>query len=142
MEKSIFVRANGPEDPQARKKIVTSAIENDILDIIVKEEDVDRFERLGKFRPVIIKDDAISWGEVNGRYVRIETGEDEKKAGSMAGKTDLVMVSVHDWKVIPIENLIARCQATGTKLVAQVSNMKDARLLLETLESGVARRFG
>lgn len=47
-----------------------------------------------------------------------------------------VIVDATDWKVIPLENLIAAFQETGTLLFARVRSEAEARLFLETLERG------
>lgn len=41
-----------------------------------------------------------------------------------------------DWKVIPLENIIAELQDEDVKLVAAVSDHEEAKLALETLEYG------
>ena len=45
------------------------------------------------------------------------------------------MVSGEDWKIIPLENLIARI-GNETELIAGVSNSEEARTAFETLEIG------
>jgi len=47
-----------------------------------------------------------------------------------------VIVSCPNWKVIPLENLIARTRNKAT-LLADVSNISEAKLALEVLELGV-----
>jgi 3-dehydroquinate synthase II len=49
--------------------------------------------------------------------------------------TDYIIINCLDWRVIPLENLIARTRGKS-KLIAEVSNSEDARLVLETLELG------
>ena len=46
-----------------------------------------------------------------------------------------VIVGTPDWKIIPLENLIAKTRGK-TKLLAQVSSLKEAKVALETLELG------
>jgi len=48
---------------------------------------------------------------------------------------DYIILNCLDWRVIPLENLIARTRGKS-KLIAEVSNAEDARLVLETLELG------
>ncbi len=48
---------------------------------------------------------------------------------------DYIILNCLDWRVIPLENLIARTRGK-TKLIAEVSNAEDARLVLEALELG------
>ena len=42
-----------------------------------------------------------------------------------------------DWKVIPIENLISELYNKPSKLIVNVQDLKEANLMLETLELGV-----
>jgi 3-dehydroquinate synthase II len=70
--------------------------------------------------------------------LRISIGgkEDENTAVKAAElSTDYIILNCLDWRVIPLENLIARTREKS-KLIAEVSNAKDARLVLETLELG------
>ena len=49
---------------------------------------------------------------------------------------DYIAIKCSDWKVIPVENLIAQIHGK-CKLLAFVSNVDEAKLMLETLEIGV-----
>ena len=49
---------------------------------------------------------------------------------------DYIMVNCPNWKIIPLENLIAKTR-NKTKLIAEVANADDAKIALETLELGV-----
>ena len=49
---------------------------------------------------------------------------------------DYIAVKCEDWRVIPVENLIAQTRGK-TKLLAFVSSIEEAKLMLETLEIGV-----
>lgn len=48
---------------------------------------------------------------------------------------DYMIISCPNWKIIPIENLVASLHGK-TKLLAEVANAQEARLALETLELG------
>jgi 3-dehydroquinate synthase II len=68
--------------------------------------------------------------------VSIRGKEDENtavKAAELA--VDHVILNCLDWRVIPIENLIARTSGKS-KLIAEVANAADAQLVLEALELG------
>ncbi|MCD6530779.1 3-dehydroquinate synthase II [Candidatus Bathyarchaeota archaeon] len=49
---------------------------------------------------------------------------------------DYIAVKCEDWKVIPVENLIAHTRGKA-KLLAFVSSVEETKLMLETLELGV-----
>jgi 3-dehydroquinate synthase II len=68
--------------------------------------------------------------------ISIKGKEDENTAVKAAElSTDYIILNCLDWRVIPLENLIARTRGKS-KLIAEVSNAEDARLVLETLELG------
>ncbi len=74
-----------------------------------------------------------------GFFVELETKEDEQDIIELA-KTkyvDFVIVSAKDWKIIPFENLIAVMHLYDTELIALVKTIKDAEIMLKTLEIGV-----
>ena len=62
--------------------------------------------------------------------------EDEETAVKAADLSDYIIISCPDWRVIPLENLIAKLHARS-KLLAEVSCIEDAKLALRTLELGV-----
>jgi len=66
----------------------------------------------------------------------IEGKKDEGTAIEAAElQSDYVIVGTPDWKIIPLENLIAKTRGK-TKLLAEVSSTKEAKVALETLELG------
>jgi 3-dehydroquinate synthase II len=70
-------------------------------------------------------------------FVELRTPGDQAAAAELAGRADLVLVDALDWKVIPLENLIARYQATRTRLFAIARSPEEAGLFLNALERGV-----
>jgi len=70
-------------------------------------------------------------------YVSVKNRGDEKKIISAAeASADYVIADCPDWKVIPLENLIASIHGK-TKLMALASTIEEGRTALETLEIGV-----
>jgi 3-dehydroquinate synthase II len=68
--------------------------------------------------------------------ITINGKEDEDTAVKAAElSTDYVIINCLDWRVIPLENLIARTRGKS-KLIAEVSKAEDAQLVLEALELG------
>ena len=68
--------------------------------------------------------------------ISIKGKEDENVAAKAAEiSTDYIIINCLDWRVIPLENLIAITRGKS-KLIAEVSNAEDAKLVLETLELG------
>lgn len=67
----------------------------------------------------------------------VKDREDEDKAIKVAEMgVEYIAVSCPDWKIIPLENLIAKIHGTA-KLLAEVSNSEEARVALDVLELGV-----
>jgi 3-dehydroquinate synthase II len=77
-----------------------------------------------------------SEGKKTALKITIKGKEDENTAVKAAElSADYIIINCLDWRVIPLENLIARTRGK-TKLIAEVSNAEDAKLVLETLELG------
>lgn len=66
--------------------------------------------------------------------VEIVKKEDEQKATELSKKHKRIFLRCKDWKVIPLENLIAKIK--GAKLFAVVNSAAEAKLALETMEIG------
>lgn len=68
--------------------------------------------------------------------VSIQSKEDEDKAAKAAELgVEYVIINCLDWRVIPLENLIAKGRGKS-KLIAEVTTSEDAKLVLEALELG------
>jgi 3-dehydroquinate synthase II len=137
LDKIIWIRADKANKQDTRKKIVRTALENNFTDIIVREEDKGIFKKLGKFQLISLKNDKFKVNEKSGEFVEITGKDDQEAVIKLAGKTDYVLVSARDWKVIPIENLIAVFQKSKTKLLVEVNDEEETKLYLEALEVGV-----
>ena len=67
----------------------------------------------------------------------VSSRDDEEKVVKAAGAfADYVVIKCPDWKVIPLENLIAKAHGKS-KLLAWVSDVQGAKLAVEALELGV-----
>jgi len=78
--------------------------------------------------------------EINrGLLVELMSKADEQKVIeiSKTNEVNFIIVSAKDWKIIPFENLIAEMHTHDTDLIAQVDDVKEAELMLKTLEIGV-----
>lgn len=69
-------------------------------------------------------------------YVVIHNKQYEKFAAEMASICDYVITVGTDWKVIPLENLIARLQEKDVKIISGVKTSQEAKLALQTMEHG------
>lgn len=71
--------------------------------------------------------------------VRIDSGEDQGKVIEVAeGGAKRILVETADWKVIPLENVIAATQDMGVELYARAEGPEEATMLSGILEKGVS----
>jgi 3-dehydroquinate synthase II len=75
-------------------------------------------------------------GRLVGEYVVVRRPRDVERIQALRGKRAFVVVETTDWKVIPLENLLAALDSS-LKLFAVARNPKEAELFLTTLERGV-----
>jgi 3-dehydroquinate synthase II len=69
--------------------------------------------------------------------IDVKDRTDEEKALKIAeAGFNFLLITCPDWKVIPLENLVAKTRG-HVKLIAEVQSPQEARLALETLEVGV-----
>lgn len=76
-------------------------------------------------------------GKPVGSRIEIRSSADEHRARDRARADEYVLVSTTDWKVIPLENLVAAFQSGTAKLLAEIATAAEAGLFLDTLEIGV-----
>ena len=132
--KESIVRADRPDDREARKGLVTGGLEAGICRFILRKGD-EEFESLGKMEAIYF-DKGVSCDD---RYEFVDIGDpkSQEHAMSLAGKKDAVIVTTTDWTVIPLENMIAKFGGSGTKVFASASTVEEANLFLTTMEKGV-----
>lgn len=121
----IWVRA----DPWDRE-LVIAALEAGADAVIVSPEGVDRVRELGRIRTVAENGD-IQWGR-DVVPATVTGPEDEERVVEEA-RSRRVIVRTPDWKVIPLENLVAR---TGNMMV-EAQGEDEVRTALGILEKGV-----
>jgi 3-dehydroquinate synthase II len=120
---AVLVR---PEDVEKAKKTgAKTAASSGECDINVLEAfDEDKINRLKRA------------GQTVAVKVTIKGKEDQETAIKAAElSSDYLIIHCTDWKIIPLENLIAKTRGKS-KLLAEVSSAKEAKLALETLELG------
>ncbi|HEX7208974.1 MAG TPA: 3-dehydroquinate synthase II [Nitrososphaeraceae archaeon] len=79
-----------------------------------------------------------SVGKVAGFLKRVSNNEDIDEIGraSQAG-ADFVIVEAEDWKIIPLENVIAKLHKSNTKVYTTIKNAEETRTMFSVLELGV-----
>jgi len=116
--------------PWSKKKVIT-ALESGADAVIVPAGYTREVKSLGRLATVAEDGDLKLGREVV--EVGIEGKEDEDRVVELS-RGRIVVVSCPNWKVIPLENIVAR---SGIVL-AQVGSFKAARTALGILERGVA----
>ncbi|TFH41226.1 MAG: 3-dehydroquinate synthase II [ANME-2 cluster archaeon] len=69
-------------------------------------------------------------------FVVIQNKQYEEFAAEMGKVCDYLIVVGTDWKVIPLENLIAALQKLDVEIISGVKDAEETKLALETLEHG------
>ncbi|HID42487.1 MAG TPA: 3-dehydroquinate synthase II [Archaeoglobaceae archaeon] len=132
--KEIWLLCMG-DDWNECKSSITDAIELGYTGVIVREDFSAKTEKLGRIEVIGRKN---SEGKLrNGNkafFISINSSEDQEKAIKLSEEADYLFLNFHNWKIIPLENLIA--MRKKAKLIAEVSNEEDARTVLTTLEKG------
>lgn len=113
------------------KKVVTTAIESGATAVVIPEKGrAEEVKKLARITVVSPEGDLRLGKDV--LHIRIEGKEDEERAAKVPEGVK-VIVETTDWKVIPLENLIAQ----KDEIYAVVKNSEEAKLALQTLEKGV-----
>lgn len=157
MEKEIWVKANWSEPWEKRKKFVTSALEAGADGVMVNPEDIEKTRKLGNIKIIsdsensdILLLEASTSKEVDQAISEAEEKSAEKVALSVeihgkeleeaikkAGEDfDYLIMLTKDWKVIPLENVIAELQDSKARIFTGVKNAEEANTAVETLEVG------
>ncbi|MHC1630930.1 MAG: 3-dehydroquinate synthase II [Methanotrichaceae archaeon] len=69
-------------------------------------------------------------------YVELKGKKYENFAAELGRHVDYLIVVGTDWKVIPLENLIARLRESKVKIISGVKTAEEAEVALGTLEKG------
>jgi len=75
-------------------------------------------------------------GKTIAAYVEIHDKRYEELARKLGKVVDYLILVGKNWTVIPLENIIADLQKEDVKIIAAVSNYSEAKLAIETLETG------
>ena len=87
---------------------------------------------------ILDKDTAKPKGKKAGRKFKVLSNADIEKILDSAKKgLDFVIVEVKDWKIIPLENIIAKLHKLHTKVFAIAKEPEEVRKMFSILEIGV-----
>ncbi|MFX0062460.1 MAG: 3-dehydroquinate synthase II [Candidatus Hermodarchaeota archaeon] len=127
MRKKIIIKIFG--DFQAIKPLITDGIEAGLTHFWVDTNEV-KASLLKMARITVYTTDDIS-------EVFIQTKDDESKVIKQVKQGSIIAVRCSDWKIIPLENIIAEIQEHRGELWAFASQIEEIDLLFGTLEIGV-----
>ena len=87
---------------------------------------------------VLGKDGKKVKGKKNGKQFKILSNKDIDGVYETAKKgLDFVIIEVKDWKIIPLENIIAKLHKIHTKIFTIAKNQKEVRKMFSILDVGV-----
>ena len=72
-----------------------------------------------------------------GIHVDISDSEGQNAARAMVGMVQWIVITTGDWQMIPLENIVAAAQKSGTKVVARIDDSQSIRGAAFALETGV-----
>lgn len=70
-------------------------------------------------------------------YVDIQNKKTELFAAEVGKTADYLIISAGDWRIIPLENLIAALEKYDVEIIADVKSAEEAQTSLQILEKGV-----
>jgi 3-dehydroquinate synthase II len=133
--KELWVKADDGRPWEERKKAVTGALEAGADAVLVRDGDEEAVRRLGKIKVVSPGKDADVVLGKTAYYKEIRSKADEQEIARLGMKAEYVVVNATDWRIIPLENLIAALQGK-CKIIVEVPDVPEAKTALETLEVG------
>jgi 3-dehydroquinate synthase II len=124
--KQFWVNAN-----PYNKDVVISALESGADAVVLPDGKTETVLQFGKIKTVEANGDIKPGIDVE--FIDVASKADEDKAAAV-GAEKILVLSMLDWTIIPIENLLAR---RGGNIMVQVETSEQAKLMVEILEKGV-----
>ncbi|MBU0761978.1 MAG: 3-dehydroquinate synthase II [Candidatus Altiarchaeota archaeon] len=134
--KEVWVKAGGDSPWDSRKTRVTNALETGVSTVWVNKEDIEKTRKLGNIRVISDAESADLILNKNVSYTVISDKKTEEKVVKDGKTYEYVAFKATDWKVIPLENIIAGLQKENAKIIVEVTSFDEAKTVLETLEVG------
>jgi 3-dehydroquinate synthase II len=78
------------------------------------------------------------YGKLVGFYIKVTSKKDEDTIVQASNNgADFVIVDAKNWKIIPLENIIAKLQKTKTKVYTMAKSADEVRTMFSVLQLGV-----
>ncbi|MGD1835681.1 MAG: 3-dehydroquinate synthase II [Nitrososphaeraceae archaeon] len=107
------------------KKRFKTIFDSDYADIIICKTLMDIKTKKSKNKPIAY-------------YKKVNSNSDILEIESAAAQNvDYVIVDSDNWKIIPLENIIANLQKSNTKIFTTANNSEEVRTMFTVLELGV-----
>jgi len=137
--KTLWLEIPQSASDQQKEELISLAFEN--AEVLLQDDQAT--DRNGKLNIIFLAQpnekkvaELKKEGKKTAYRVIIKGKEDENSAAKAADLgVDYVVIDCLDWRVIPLENLIARGRGKST-LLAEVTTAEDAKIVLEALELG------
>jgi 3-dehydroquinate synthase II len=137
--KTLWLEIPETVSGQQKEELISLAFEN--AEVLLQDDQAS--DRNGKLNITFLAQpnekkvaDLKKEGKKTAYRVIIKGKEDENNAAKAADLgVDYVIIDCLDWRVIPLENLIAKGRGKST-LLAEVTTAEDAKIVLEALELG------
>jgi 3-dehydroquinate synthase II len=120
-------------------KVISEDEQSDILLVGIKGEGDGTLllkDNLDESNDLKIAKNFKNKGSPVAAYIEIQNKKYEELARKLGKIVDYLILVGKNWKVIPLENIIADLQSVDVKIIAAVSNYGEAKLAIETLETG------
>src|SRR5256886_5406088 len=136
MDRVVWLGPAAHGDADEVGSVVSPALAVGFTEIDLSKPD-ESLQRIGRFSAILLKGTTFVLSDTEiGRLATIRSPKDEHSVRAMRGATKHVVVRLEPWKVIPLENLIAYFQGSGTRLLVEVHDAAEAKLVFETMEVG------
>ena len=126
--RKLILKVSGKWD----KNIVTYSLEKGITSFFADEQYVSKIRELAKVEIISSAENADFIIGKNIFYTEIKDKSDEIKTVELA-KSAPVIIQLPNWKIIPIENILAQTD----NIIVEISSFEEAELCAGILEKGV-----
>ncbi len=159
--KFFWIDVHGIQNWEKRKSIIATSLESGANAVIVRGDDVSSVKQMGLIKTCTrfpemegdviifnIKDleldtvkeeleKALKSGKEIALEIEIKSPEDQELVEKNVMFFDYILVKTTDWKIIPVENLVAISQKGKAKIVTYITSAEEADLMFKILEKGV-----
>ena len=129
----MIVRADLHEDAEYRKRMVTDGLEAGFCAFMLREGD-ERYAELGRMDVIYTRNGVPKDKDIV--YANVTTPAEQDAVLALAGTKKAVIAETGEWRIIPLENMIAKFRGSGTEVYAVAHNAEDAETFLKTMENG------